>query len=418
MKKGTSEKKSTSQEYIGIFPFQFDDGGASDDAVALPRTIQILPIGQWEHPSYGPILVTAADVNELVQNFNAGIRKGVYITAGHEGYQELPAVAWITSVEARGDGLWGTPEWNDLGRDILGDKQYKFFSPEFYPEYEDPETHQLYHNVLTGGALTKSPYFKELQAIVFSEPKLKKQFSTMDLKDLLAKKVEELNDEEKAFMKAHASELTEEQKAEFTAIIDAPESDEEKEAREKKEADDKAATDKAAQEQANVDAGLNVDGSAKVSGSEKFVHISASEYAVLKSAADKGALAFKELETKKLTDAVAALTFSQSNKSGKFLPKDKDSLQSFMELLNPGQRLAFSTLVAKLPTSQIFDEKGASTTAASGNAVAEVDAKINAKMKADDKLSYSQALKLVMSEEKGLEERYDSELPSARKGKE
>lgn len=325
----------------------------------------------------------------------------------------------------RDNGLWGKVEWTDLGKQTLSDKQFKYISPEFYRDYEDPQTHQIYRNVLIAAALTKSPYFKELEAVVFSEQKLRNQFNDnnkiMNLAELLAKDITTLSDEEKAFIKAHAAELTDEQKVSHTAIIDVEddntaETPEEKEAREAKEKTDKEAADKAAADAAAAAGGDDKGGdttTAPVNASEK-VMISAGELAALRSKANEGAAAFAELKKNKINGAVASLLFSDSNRAGKFLPKSKDNLRAFAESLNDTQLVAFSALVAQLPTNQVFNEIGTGK-AADGTAQAEVEAKIEAKMKSNDKMSYSDALKEVMSENKGLEERYDSELPSARK---
>lgn len=402
------ERHKAKDRYIGVFPLEFDDAGAEDDAPAIPGTIHLIPIGQWEHDLYGPILITAGDIREFVQNFNAGVRKGVFITAGHEGYEEQPAVGWITQVEARDDGLWGDVEWNDLGKGMLSDKQFKFFSPEFCRDYEDPQSHQIYRNVIVGGALTKSPYFKELEAIVFSDKKLKKFNDTMDLKALLAKKPEELSDAEKAFVKEHSSELSDEQKTAFKSVIEpaVAETEEEKATREEKEKGD-----------ANEAAGLNRDGSekAKVEASDrKVVTMSSAEYDALKGKADQGAEAFAELKKQKMSSTIATLMFSESNKNGRFLPKSKDTLRAFMESLNDAQLAKFSALIAELPKTELFNEKGSDNTVVEGSVKAELNSKVETKLKASKEagkpMKYSDAVRAVFSENPGLDKRYDDEL--------
>lgn len=421
MKKQSKETEiKASAKFVMSFPLEFSEGkdGGNGEA-AIPDTIHIIPIGQWEHDLYGPMLITFSDIREFAQNFNAGIRKGVYITAGHEGYEELPAVAWFSAVEAREDGLWGKVEWNNSGKSLLGDKAFKFFSPEFYRDYEDPQTHQLYRNVLTGGALTKSPYFKELEAIVLSDKNIKKfNNNTMDLQALLAKDITTLTDEEKAFIKSHASELTEDQKTSHSAIVDAPEDTttvtETEEAKATREAAEAEAEAKAKGD-ANEAAGLNRDGSAKVEGSDKkVVQISASELQILRNMADKGVAAFAELKANKLNSAVSALTFNdKTNKAGKFLPKSSDNLRAFMEELSDAQCAKFTALIGQLPTTQIFDEQGVTTGAVDGTAEAEVEAKVEKKIEASQgKLKYSDALRMVFEENKGLSERYNAEVAS------
>lgn len=43
------EKMRASGKYVGIFPFQFD---ATVDG-KIPTTIQLIPIGHWDHNVYG-----------------------------------------------------------------------------------------------------------------------------------------------------------------------------------------------------------------------------------------------------------------------------------------------------------------------------------------------------------------------------
>lgn len=421
MKKQLDPKKMS----MVTIPLEFDEDGAGEKAVDIPSTIHIIPIGEWNHDMYGPMSITTSDIREFMQNFNQEVRKGVFITAGHEGYQELPALGWMKKLEMRDNGLWADVEWNELGKDTLSDKQYKFFSPEFYRDYEDPQTHQIYRNVLTGGALTKSPYFKELEAVVFSDKIIKSNFNTttMNLADLLAKDITTLTDEEKAFIKTNKDQLTEEQKTSHTAIIDEPapaETEEEKAAREEKEKGD-----------ANEAAGLNRDGSAKEAAEtvvtteapaaegDTTTQVTASElakdpvkFAQLMKDAEEGRKAFAELRKNKLDTATAGMMFSEKNKdAGKFLPKSEATLRAFIETLSEKQMQSFSTLVAQLPSTKLFTEEGAAETFAEGTAVAEVEHKIAAAIKAsENKLSYAEALKQVMSSNVGLSERYNAEI--------
>lgn len=407
----------------GMMPFEFDSKKGD-----VPDTIHLIPIGAWEHDSYGPIIINAADIREYVQNFNQKVRKGVFITAGHEGFQELPAVGWVVSVEARDTGLWGVVEWTPEGKRLLSDKAFKFFSPELCRDYEDPETHQFYRNVMTGGALTKSPYFKELEAIVFSEKGTKtfnsNEPNNMNLQELLAKDITTLTDEEKAFIKSNAAELTDEQKASHASVIEEPvddttptETEEQKVAREAKEKED-----------ANIAAGLNADGTPKETPAEtvtppaetieaaekgKNVVISASELDILRKKADDGAKAFAELKAAKITADVKELMFSENNKAGVFLPKGETTVRAFMETLNETQTAKFKEVLKSLvPNNGTFKEIGEGA-GIDATAQAEVETKVNAKLTANPKMKYSEALKEVMSENEGLEERYSSELPSA-----
>lgn len=390
--------------FRGIFPFEFDDKSIDP---AIPDKIHLIPIGQWEHDLYGPIIINNSDIREFQQNFNAGVRNGVFITAGHEGFQELPAVGWITEVESRDDGLWGSVAWNPSGEKALTEKEFKFFSPEMCRDYEDPQTHEFYRNVITGGALTKSPYFKELQQIVFSDKNIKSNLNKKTMSKTLAEVLElepsALTDEDKAVLKENQESLSAEQKQKFFPAKE--ETAEEKTARENKTKED-----------ANIAAGLNPDGSAKAPANEsqehsekKNVTISASEYKILQDKADAGAQAFAELNKAEIDGIVSTLVFSETNKAGKILPKSKDNLRAFIEKLSKDQRLAFSALLKDVVQSEKFAEKGATKGATEGTAFAELEAKIAERMKANTKLSYSETLKQVMSENPDLAKRYNEE---------
>lgn len=418
-KQALAEKtKQASRMHVGVFPLEFDDASDTDDLVSLPSSIHLIPIGAWNHDMYGPIVIDSGDIREFVQNFNQGIRKGVYITAGHEGFEELPAVGWLSKVEARADGLWGDVDWNDLGEEILSDKQYKFFSPEFFRDYEDPQTHAIYRNVLTGGALTKSPYFKELEAVVFSDKRITKQFNenTMDLASILAKDIATLTAEEKAFVKENEAQLTEEQKVTHAELItvEAPVVVEPDVVAPVVVADPATVVEPApvvVVEPAPAVVEPDVPADVQVQASDKKVMVSASELASMKA----DALKFRE---QSMTADVANLMFTESNKAGRFLPKSEKTVRAFMESLNAVQRTAFSVLVAELPDSKMFTELGGAEVT-DGTATAEVDAKVNAKISASEKegktLEYASALKAVFAENTELATRYSSELPSARR---
>lgn len=407
-KKNGFKQSKNNDKYKGIFPFEFDESGAGGESVTIPNKIHLIPVGQWEHDLYGPIIINNADISEFIRNFNAGVRKGVFITAGHEGMQELPAVGWVKEVEARDDGLWGTVEWNSNGLESLSEKEYKFFSPEMCRDYEDPETHQYYRNVLTGGALTKSPYFKELQAIVFSDKNIKsnlkdKQKMSKTLEEVLALEVTALTDEDKAVLEANKEALNDEQKAKY--FPEAPKAEEK------------------APEPAPVDPTPDpvpadpapADDTIKASEKGNVV-ISASEYKILTDKADKGAQAFAELERIEVNGIVEKMLFSESNNAGKFLPKSKDSLRAFVAGLNKVQRVEFSALVGSLEVSNKFNELGASgNKAVEATATVEIETKVEAVLKDNPKMKYSEALKMVLSENKGLEERFDKELPAVKK---
>lgn len=43
--------------------------------------------------------------------------------------QPAPARGWITSLQARGDGIWGRVDWTEAGRALVTDRAYRHISP-------------------------------------------------------------------------------------------------------------------------------------------------------------------------------------------------------------------------------------------------------------------------------------------------
>src|SRR5215210_7554809 len=205
------------------FPIQLFAEGSTDAQV--PSEIHVVPTGTWEHPVYGEMEITTSHIAEFVRNFTDKVRRDIPITAGHDngmGGGELPAIGWFTDVVDRGvNGLWAGVKWTEEGVQLLEQRAFKYFSPEFYEMYEDPETRKKYSHVLVGGALTNKPYFKELEPVVaFSEPSIIHQFTDdMNLNDIVSKKAEELSAEEKAFLAEHKDELNDDQKAAFATVL-------------------------------------------------------------------------------------------------------------------------------------------------------------------------------------------------------
>lgn len=72
----------------------------------LPSVIHVVPTGEWAHPIYGPMIITAADITEFKKNFDDKVRRDIPITAGHDNGMnggELPAVGWFTGAIDRSD---------------------------------------------------------------------------------------------------------------------------------------------------------------------------------------------------------------------------------------------------------------------------------------------------------------------------
>jgi len=387
----------------------------ASSSVDVPVEIHVVPTGKWQHPVYGEMEITSANVSEFVQNFKDKVRRDIPITAGHDNGMsggELPAVGWFKDLIDRGvKGLYAAVEWTEEGKELLKQRSFKYFSPEFYEEYTDPETQEKRSHVLVGGALTNKPYFKELDPVVaFSEPDIMNQIiDTMDLKTILAKKPNELSEPEKTFLREHKEELNDEQKASFKSVFD--ENGGEGGGGEGGEGGSGAGD-------GNGDGGAG-EGEGQpgnerpVAGSE--VKISAAELAALKTAADVGAKALQKIEATERKEVVKALTFSATNKDGRFYPKQAGALESFIKTLSESQRDAFKQLVQNMPKPEasMFSEVGDAGQEGAGGVediAKQVQRFATEKMGANAKLTYAEALKAVFAEKPELKADYEKAI--------
>ncbi len=133
-------------------PVESGDGplvlGAANVLVDQPAPGQWLKLadyGDWPHPS-GLQRFTPSSAATMVRGFQSlwgRLRRrfgGVPLYVGHpddpafagqSGHDDTRAYAWITSLQARDDGLYIHPRWSEPGREMLQHAFYKFLSPRW-----------------------------------------------------------------------------------------------------------------------------------------------------------------------------------------------------------------------------------------------------------------------------------------------
>jgi hypothetical protein len=356
----------------------------------IPKDIEILQEGDWNHPSYGLIKITKEDLSDFVKNFDAKIRNDLPINVEHNNTDG--AVGWFRKLIVRGNSLWAKVEWTVKGRQLLKEKIFKYFSPEFYSTYEDPESRKIYKNVLVGGAITNTPYFKGLKAIVFSESAIK----DMDkLEKILAKEIKDLTDEDKKELKTNKEKLTDEQREKFKQVF-------EEEAEEKKE----EITEEEIKEEKKEEGVQGGGSEEKKEASEGVIQMSEAKLKILERNAEEGVKAMAELRRQKANSFVESMTFSEKNQIGLILPKSKDKVVNFLLSLSSDQAEEFKEILGELPKpkSGMFNEIGKEEAGIEGNAANKVNKLVEAKMKDNDKLTYREALDVVLAENAGLAE--------------
>lgn len=128
-----------------------------------PKLIPYLPKpGTYNSPRYGEIKITKKRNENFVSNFeNKVYQEKLPVDCEHET-KLSGACAWITELLLNEDGsVDARVEWTDRGTALIESDRFKYFSPEWFEEWQDPATDKKYKDVAVGGALTTRPFFKE-----------------------------------------------------------------------------------------------------------------------------------------------------------------------------------------------------------------------------------------------------------------
>jgi hypothetical protein len=128
--------------------------------------VEMLRIGNFEHPAYGTLEITDELLNSMVDNFNKNtLGRDVSFDWNHEAKK---ASAWLREVRVESDLLIGTVELTKSGKESIESKEYGYFSIEFADDFKDAESGDKYGPTIMGGALTNRPFISKLRKIEFS----------------------------------------------------------------------------------------------------------------------------------------------------------------------------------------------------------------------------------------------------------
>lgn len=355
--------------------------------------IEVLTEGYWEHEAYGEVVITEEDIDKFIENFNSKTRR-IDIAVDMDHQPEKGALGWFKELKkVVKDGvtrLNAVIEWTSLGVEMIEKGIYRYFSPEFYFEYEDPETHEIYENVLMGGGLTNRPYFKSLAPVQLSE----NMFSSIKLQEKKVGEEKMTREELLAELEENEGyELPEDASDEDKALLEELKSEEESE-------EDEELDEEAGEEEAEpVESEDEEEDEEAVEATEK---VNAKEFNAVKS--ELGVLK-KKLQFKEAEEKIEGYTFSESNQDGRLLPKSKKVAHKLLMSLSNRQRKMFDEFVTSLPKvdAVMFDEMGGEGD--SVKASEELGKKVSEFMEKHEGMTYGQALKKVSADNPELVEK-------------
>lgn len=135
--------------------------------------IQAMKVGKFRHSLYGTLNFTEQRLRRFADNVNNRIR-GIDLDIDYDHKTDPAkgnkAAGWVRSAKVdNGDRLTLSVEWTEEGANAIRKKEYRYFSPSFVDEWEDPETGKKFKDVLFGGGITNRPFLKGMEPLTLSE---------------------------------------------------------------------------------------------------------------------------------------------------------------------------------------------------------------------------------------------------------
>lgn len=122
------------------------------------QPVEFLRIGVFTDANGREVEIDDARLNAIIAGFETGAAgQDIPIDILHERKE---AAGWVSHIYREGDRLLARPEWNELGRRLVGDKVYRYLSA----------TVDITRNVLRSISLVNFPAIKGLRPVELSDP--------------------------------------------------------------------------------------------------------------------------------------------------------------------------------------------------------------------------------------------------------
>jgi len=125
--------------------------------LAEGQPVEVLRVGSFTDLNGQAVDITSDDLDAFVVNFDDGAAgQEVPIDVDHE---RAEAAGWIKSLSRAGDRLVMVPDWNEMGKMLVGDRVYRYVSA----------TIDVARQVIKSVSLVNFPAVKGLQPVELSE---------------------------------------------------------------------------------------------------------------------------------------------------------------------------------------------------------------------------------------------------------
>lgn len=132
-------------------------------------TIEVCRDGAWQHPDYGTVEINPEIRASFVANFGSDVRRCGELPLDYD-HEAGPAPGWIKRLYNEGTRTYAEVDLTPSGREKVANREYRFFSPTWHPNYQDRESGKSHGPTLLGGALTNRPFIRGMAAIQCAEP--------------------------------------------------------------------------------------------------------------------------------------------------------------------------------------------------------------------------------------------------------
>lgn len=98
---------------------------------APPEWIRVLPLGKvLLNDSRDPFYVTPESIKKVMDKFRSN-QVDMVIDYEHQTMSgdQAPAAGWVKELRERDDGLWAYVEWTPKAKDLITNKEYRYYSP-------------------------------------------------------------------------------------------------------------------------------------------------------------------------------------------------------------------------------------------------------------------------------------------------
>lgn len=158
-----------------FIPIKFAEDFIGSDG-KVKNKIQILRVGKFytgEKDKKGnPVVVNVSKeyLASMIKNFSEGVR-GIDLMLDYSHESDKKAAAWFKELILENDNseLWAEVDWTPKGEEIVKNKEYRYISADFHPDYQDNETLKKFGPTLLGAGLTNRPVVKRMEPVILSE---------------------------------------------------------------------------------------------------------------------------------------------------------------------------------------------------------------------------------------------------------